>query len=73
MQKSNIVQKLIDGGYKPEYVGVPETEFAEFVTKYKAPPGFFGRLMGKKGGRKSQKQNKSRKQGKSRKQRKSRK
>jgi hypothetical protein len=80
MKDSGIVQKLIDGGYKPQYVGVPEAEFTEFAKTYRAPPGFFGRLFGKKtedanttGGRKSRKQNKSRKQGKSRKQRKSRK
>ena len=73
MQESKIVQQFIKGGYKPEYVGVPETEFAEFKKTYEKP-GFFTGLFGsKKGGRKSRKQNKSRKQGKSKKQRKSRK
>ena len=91
MKKSTIVQVFIEEGYKPEYKGVPETEFNDFAAKYINPEfaakkaaaaaaaaaakkqSFFGRLMGKKGGRKSQKQNKSRKQGKSKKQRKSRK
>ena len=85
MKDSRIVQELIDGGYKPQYVGVPEAEFAEFAAKYINPEfaakknSFLGRLFRNGGGRKSrnqnksQKQNKSRKQGKSRKQRKSRK
>ena len=37
MKKSTIIQVFIEEGYKPEYKGVPETEFNDFAAKYKDP------------------------------------